>query len=160
MKHPMSPKTDNRRILAVASAGGHFLQLIALRSGYIAGNSQVTYMTTLDGLAAQFNAAPQVTVPDCNADTKLTALKASFLIAWHVFKLRPHAIITTGALPGLIALSCGRLIGAQTLWIDSVANAEELSASGRLARRIAHLTLSQWPDVAAATGTHYEGSVL
>ena len=154
----MAPQFHDQRVLAVASAGGHFQQRMALRPGYDA--AQVTYMTTLEGLAAQFGAGAQITVPDCNADTKIAALWATLVIGWRVLRLRPHAVITTGALPGLIAIFWGRLIGARTLWVDSVANAEELSASGRLARRRAHQTLSQWPDVAAATGTRYEGSVL
>ncbi|MEM1232551.1 MAG: UDP-N-acetylglucosamine--LPS N-acetylglucosamine transferase [Pseudomonadota bacterium] len=157
----MASKPRDHRILAVASAGGHFQQLMALRAGYAeAPGARVTYMTTLPGLAGQFGAAPQITVPDCNADTKVAALRAGCIIGWHVLWLRPHVIVTTGALPGLLALLWGRLTGARTLWIDSVANAEDLSASGRMARRVAHLTLSQWPDVAASTGTRYEGSVL
>ena len=150
--------TARRRILAVASGGGHFQQLMTLRPGYDTG--EVTYMTTLPDLAAQFGEGPQVTVPDCNANTPLAALRCSGVIFWRVLRLRPHVVITTGALPGVIAVMWGRLMGARTLWIDSIANAEELSVSGRLARRVAHVTLSQWPEVAAATGTRYEGSIL
>lgn len=157
----MASKPRDHRILVVASAGGHFQQLMALRPGYAeAPQARVTYMTTLPGLADQFGAAPQITVPDCNADTPVAAFRAGLVIGWHIVRLRPHVIVTTGALPGLFALLWGRLTGARTLWVDSVANAEELSTSGRLARRVAHLTLSQWPEVAAATGTRYEGSVL
>lgn len=147
-----------RHILAVASAGGHFQQLMALRPGL--DGARVSYMTTLPGLAAEFGAAPQITVPDCNADTPLAALRCLAVIGWHMARLRPDIVITTGALPGLIALVWGRVFFARTLWVDSIANAETLSASGRLARRIAHLTLSQWPEVAARTGTRYEGSIL
>lgn len=157
----MASPPRRTRILAVASAGGHFQQLIALRPGYAeAETARVTYMTTLVGLAEEFGAAPQITVPDCNADTKIAALRSALVVGWHVLRLRPHVIVTTGALPGFFALLWGRVTGARTLWIDSVANAEELSTSGRLARRVAHLTLSQWPEVAASTGTRYEGSVL
>lgn len=147
-----------RRVLAVASAGGHFQQLMALRPGY--AHHDVHYMTTLDGLAAQFDAAPQITVPDCNADTKLAALQCAVVIFWHMVRIRPQRVISTGALPGLIAILWGRVFFARTLWVDSVANAETLSASGKLARRLAHETLSQWPEVAKATGTRYEGSIL
>lgn len=121
---------------------------------------RVTYMTTLADLGAQFGAEPQITVPDCNADMPIAILRCLAVIGWRIVRLRPDVVITTGALPGLIAIFWGRAIGARTLWVDSVANAETLSASGRLARRLAHLTLSQWPDVAATTGARYEGSVL
>lgn len=147
-----------KRIVAIASAGGHFNQLMLLRPGYAHG--QVTYLTTLPGLADQFGARPNLLVPDCNADTPVRAVWALIVILWRILRLRPHVVISTGALPGVFALACGRLIGAHTIWVDSVANAEELSASGRLARRFAHLVLSQWQNVADTSGVRHEGSIL
>jgi hypothetical protein len=52
------------------------------------------------------------------------------------------------------------MLGARTIWVDSVANAEEMSMSGKLARRFAHLWLSQWEHVAGAEGAEYAGAVL
>lgn len=150
--------TEQKRIVAIASAGGHFNQLMLLRPGF--AHHRVTYLTTLPGLADQFAAQPNELVPDCNVNTPLKAAWAAIVVFWRLLRIRPHVVISTGALPGLLALGLGRLLGAHTIWIDSVANAEELSASGRLAARVAHLILSQWESVANATGTRYEGSVL
>ena len=147
-----------RRVLAVASAGGHFVQLMQIRSG-LAGHA-VTYATTAPGLAAEFGALPAVQVPDCNADTPLRALAGFLVTGWHMARIRPHVVVTTGALPGVMAILWGRLLGARTLWVDSIANAETLSASGRIARKIAHVTLSQWPAVAEAEGVQFRGAVL
>lgn len=147
-----------KRVLAVASEGGHFQQLMALRPGF-AGHD-VRYLTTLPGLAEEFGATPAALIPDCNATAPFRAGYCLVVTFWRVLRCWPDVVVTTGALPGVMALICGRLVGARTLWIDSVANAEELSASGRLARRLAHLTLSQWPQVAQAQGVRYEGSIL
>ena len=49
---------------------------------------------------------------------------------------------------------------AKTIWIDSIANCERLSSSGRRARRVAHQWLTQWPDLARPEGPHYWGAVL
>ena len=46
------------------------------------------------------------------------------------------------------------------MWIDSVANAEEMSMAGRMAKSYADCWVSQWPGVAEATGARYFGSVL
>jgi hypothetical protein len=151
-------KPERKTVFAIASAGGHFNQLMLLRPGF--EGQEVTYLTTLPGLAETFGALPVRLIPDCNADTPLRVLVCCFVTGWQVLRHRPDAIVTTGALPGVIALAWGRTIGARTLWIDSIANAEKLSASGRLARRIAHCTLSQWPAVAEAEGVGYEGAVL
>lgn len=147
------------KVLAVASEGGHFNQLMMLRPG-LEKSGNVSYMTTLEGLADQFGAHPSKIIPDCNARTPLKAASCFLVCGWHLIRQRPNFIVTTGALPGIIVLLWGRLLGAQTLWIDSIANAEELSASGRLARKVAHQTLSQWAHVATAEGVGHEGSVL
>ena len=44
---------------------------------------------------------------------------------------RPDVIITTGAAPGAMALVFGKLVGARTIWIDGLASADKLLASGR-----------------------------
>lgn len=150
--------TRSKRILAVASAGGHFHQLMQMRGGY--ARHRVCYVTTLPGLAETFGVGPARLVPDCNARTPFRTLACAAAMTWYVLRMRPHVVVTTGALPGVLAVVCGRLAGARTMWVDSIANAEELSASGRLARRIAHLTLSQWPAVAEAEDVGFEGSVL
>lgn len=147
----------SKRILAVASGGGHWHQLMALRPAF--EGHEVTYVTTLEGLPEQAGLAGAI-VPDCNRDEKGAILRCTAALTRLVFRTRPQAVISTGALPGVIALGLGRLAGARTVWIDSVANAEEMSMSGRLARRAADLWLSQWPHVAAAAGAEYAGSVL
>jgi len=59
-----------------------------------------------------------------------------------------------------VAVIWGKILGAHTIWIDSVANAEALSRSGRVARILANECLTQWPHLAKKTGVRYEGSVL
>ncbi len=153
-----SGKRPPRRILAIASAGGHWMQLMQLRPAF--AHHAVTYLTTLPGLAEQAGAAPSHVIPDCNRDTPLQVARCTVALAGHVLRLRPQVVISTGALPGVIAFALARMLGARTIWIDSIANAEEMSASGRLARRFATHRLSQWRAVAAAEGADYAGSIL
>ena len=54
----------------------------------------------------------------------------------------------------------GRLVGAKSLWIDSIAQAEEMSSSGRIAKKLATATVAQWPEVACAEGVECWGAVL
>jgi hypothetical protein len=69
-------------------------------------------------------------------------------------------VITTGAAPGYFAIRIGNLFGARTIWVDSIANGEELSLSGQKAGPHAALWLTQWAHLAKAEGPHYRGSVL
>lgn len=86
----------------------------------------------------------------------LMALRLLVIILWE----RPDVVITTGAAPGYFALRFGRWIKAKTVWLDSIANAEELSMSGRIAGRYADLWLTQWPDLAGDEGPEFAGAVL
>ena len=147
-----------KRIVAIASAGGHWQQLMLLRPAY--AHHDVTYLTTLAGLAESYDATPARKIPDCNRHTPLRLVICTLVIAWHLLRIRPHVIVTTGAMPGLIALTLGRMIFARTIWVDSLANAEQMSASGRYAAHVAHLRLSQWQGVAQAEGAQFAGRLL
>lgn len=147
-----------KRILAIASGGGHWQQLQLLRPSF--EGHKVFFLTTLPGLPEQFDALPAAIVPDCNRDEKLAVLRCTAALAGHMIRVRPHVVISTGALPGVIALALGRAMATRTIWVDSVANAEEMSMSGKLARRVAHLWMSQWEHVAEEAGAEYAGAVL
>ena len=147
-----------KRVLAVASGGGHWEQMQLLRAAF--DDQDVLFATTLPGLAERAGLTRHALLPDCNADQKVAALRCAFAAARLLLRFRPHVIISTGALPGFLVMAIGKAFGVRTLWVDSVANAEEFSAAGIHARRVADLRLSQWPEVAAADGAEYAGNLL
>lgn len=147
-----------KRILAIASGGGHWQQLMLMRPAF--DQHDVTFATTIPGLPEQFDAAPAVIVPDCNRHERIATLRSAAALLTLILRKRPHVVISTGALPGVIALAFGRMIGAKTIWVDSIANAEEMSLSGKVAGKVAHLWLSQWENVAQEAGADYAGAVL
>jgi hypothetical protein len=69
-------------------------------------------------------------------------------------------VISTGALPGYFSLRLAKLFGVKTIWIDSIANVEELSLSGQMIGKHADLWLTQWPHLAKPGGPLYRGTVL
>ena len=157
----------SRRVLAVASGGGHWIQLMRLRPAW--DGQDVTYVTTTESLradvmrdAAERGQRPPgyFVVPEANRWQKLRLIGQLIGLTAIVLRTWPHAVITTGAAPGYFALRLGRLVGARTAWIDSIANAEELSLSGRKAGHYADLWLTQWPDLARPEGPDFRGAVL
>ncbi|PWR01976.1 UDP-N-acetylglucosamine--LPS N-acetylglucosamine transferase [Meridianimarinicoccus roseus] len=147
-----------KKILAIASGGGHWQQLMSMRQAF--DDQDVLFVTTLAGLPEQYDAHPSRIVPDCNRNEKIAMVRNGIAMVGVMLRFRPQVVISTGALPGVIALALGRAVGARTIWVDSVANSEEMSMSGKLARRFAHLWLSQWEHVASTCGAEYAGSVL
>jgi UDP-N-acetylglucosamine:LPS N-acetylglucosamine transferase len=97
---------------------------------------------------------------DANRWQKLRLLRQMFDVAGILWRVRPDAIVTTGASAGYFAIRLGKLLGARTCWIDSIANAKELSLSGAKAGPHADLFLTQWPEVARPGGPEYRGAVL
>lgn len=149
--------TRPRRILAMASGGGHFVQLLRLRPAF-AGHD-VTFATVHADAAAEVAPAPLLTFRDVSR-ADLWRLPATLIdVARILMKVRPEVIVTTGALPPLIALALARPFGIRTLWIDSIANSEVLSGSGGQAGRVATQVVTQWPAL-ARDGVDYWGSVL
>ncbi|WP_245708297.1 UDP-N-acetylglucosamine transferase subunit ALG14 [Sphingomonas palmae] len=147
----------SKRVLAIASAGGHWDQMMRLRTAFV--GHQVTFVTTRDGVAQRAGVVARL-VPDCNRHERLRVIACAARLALLILRRRPQVIVTTGALPGVIGIALGRAIGARTLWIDSIANGEQMSLSGRRARTLATQCLSQWPDVAATEQVGYSGAVL
>lgn len=155
----MTDAAKPKRVLAVASGGGHWVQLRrlapALRDFDVAYVSvQADYAEGLDG--QRFYAVTDITRRNPGAIFRLAPQLIRILL-----KERPDVVITTGALPGLATLALARIFtSARTVWIDSIANCEQLSSSGRTARFFAHEWLTQWPDIASESGPHYWGAVL
>lgn len=150
--------TRRIRILAIASGGGHWIQLLRLRPAFV--GADLNYASVDHALAADVSGHRFFRFPDANRQRKFALLKQILNIAWILLRVRPDVIVSTGASCGYVAIRMGRLLRARTLFIDSIANAEQLSLSGHLACRHANLTLTQWPHLAGTEGVKYRGSVL
>lgn len=147
------------RVLLVASGGGHWVQLSRLRAAFADADTQ--YVTTLAGSTAPSGSRPIVIVPDASRQEKVKLALLMARMAGVMLSFRPDVVVTTGAAPGLLALQLGKLMGARTVWLDSIANAEQLSLSGKLARRFADLWLTQWEHLVDGNlGLEFHGRVL
>jgi len=98
-------------------------------------------------------------VVDASQSQPLECLRLAVQMVRLVLRHRPAVVFSTGAAPGCFAILAGRLIGARTIWLDSIANTEKLSLSGRLVQRAVGLCLTQWPGL-ARPGIEYAGDVL
>lgn len=150
--------SGRKRLLAVASGGGHWVQLLRMRDAFI--DFETAYVSTFKGHSDAIPGYRLYTTADSSRFHKAAFAKSLVQAMRILLKERPHVIISTGSAPGLPFIIGGRLIGARTLWVDSIANGERLSSSGRIARRFAHQTVSQWPEVAEREGVAYWGSIL
>lgn len=147
------------KILAFASAGGHWVQLLRLVPSFGIDTNEIVFATTNKSYYQSVLGYGFFHVTDANRKSRIKFCKMFFETATLVVKLRPDLIITTGAAPGLIAIICAKLIGCKAVWIDSIANVDKLSLSGKIASFVADRTYTQWPHLATSK-IMYKGSIL
>lgn len=120
----------------------------------------VHFATTHPDLPVRAGIEAATILPDCNRDQIWESLRCLVEAARLVLRFRPDVVISTGAAPGFFCIVIGRLLGARTLWIDSVANAEQMSMCGKLSRYFSTRCITQWEHLAQGDRPAYVGSVL
>lgn len=154
----MAKRTLRPKVLAIASGGGHWVQLLRLRPAF--EGCEVIYATVRDGYRADVGSAEFRLIRDGNRWNKIAVFRSAIGILWLILTVKPDVVISTGAAPGFFGVRFGKWFGAKVIWVDSVANAEELSMSGQKAGRFVDLWLTQWPHLATSKGPKCFGSVL
>lgn len=144
--------------MLVASSGGHWVQLNRLNKAFV-GYEKV-YVTTEEKYRSQAKGNLFLVVPDASRWNKLRVLWLAVMMLKHVLAIRPEVVVSTGAAPGFFAVFFGKMLGAKTVWLDSIANVDELSLSGQKAGKYADLWLTQWEHLAKPKGPQYVGAVL
>lgn len=147
-----------KKILAVASIGGHWVQLLRIAKP-LEEHYEVVYMSTHPKCKSMVGNHCFHSIMDFSRWNAWKMLPASFKILAFLLKERPAAIITTGAAPGLLTIVIGRMVGIKTIWVDSVANVQTMSACGKLARKFANYVYTQWPGLATSQ-VHYAGNIF
>lgn len=147
-----------KRLMAVASRGGHWTQLLRLSEAF--NECDVTYIATVPEYGSMIPSGNFRVIIEADRTSKVRLLLSMLQIFWLIVRIRPHVIVSTGAAPGYFAIRIGKLFGARTLWVDSIANPEELSMSGRLVQGHADVVLTQWEHLAKENGPQYWGSVI
>ncbi|MCA9278741.1 MAG: UDP-N-acetylglucosamine--LPS N-acetylglucosamine transferase [Phycisphaeraceae bacterium] len=147
-----------KRILAIASGGGHWVQMLRLRPAF--DGHRVCYATVRKEYQQDIPNDTLFVISDGTRWSKLKLIKMALQILIIILRVRPHVILSTGAAPGYFAFRIGRLFGARTLWIDSIANVEEVSMTCRLVEKHANARLTQWPHLAEKDGPAYHGAVV
>lgn len=147
-----------KKILAVSSGGGHWVELIRLSPAF---EGHIVVFATVDkAYRSEAGSARFYTIRDVTRWNKLRWAQTFVKLAYILLREKPDVVISTGALPGYFSLRLAKWFGIKTIWIDSIANVEELSLSGQMIGKHADLWLTQWPQLAKPGGPSYRGTVL
>jgi beta-1,4-N-acetylglucosaminyltransferase len=152
-------KLEPTQVLLVASSGGHLFQLWALREAWeTLDRAWVTLdtpdvRTLLDGERILFARGPTTrNVPN---------LLRNIVLAFRLLRrLRPVAIVTTGAGVAVPFVWVGRVLGIHVVYVETMARIHRPSLSYRLVARLVSRTYVQWPELARAIpNARYCGTV-
>jgi hypothetical protein len=155
---PIGVRSTKKRILGISSGGGHWVELIRLAPAF--EGPDVALATVDVDYRGEAGSARFYTVRDVTRWDTWRCVQTLVKLVWILWRERPDVVVSTGALPGYFSLRLAKWFGARTIWLDSIANVEELSMSGQKIGRHADLWLTQWPHLAKSNGPLYRGTVL
>ncbi len=148
----------SKRILAVSSGGGHWVQLLRIRPAF--EGYDVAFATVSQQYRSQVEGSRFYVVRDATRWNKWGLLVQAFQLALILIREQPDVVVTTGAAPGYFAIRLGKWLRKRTVWIDSIANVEKLSLAGQMVGTYADLWLTQWIHLARPNGPYFMGAVL
>ena len=146
------------KVLAVASCVGHWEELYRIVKP-LEDLFEICYVSTRKDYATLVEGKDFYTINDFNKNHCAKMLPAFFQAIQILLKVKPQVVITTGAAPGLIMVFVAALLGKHTIWVDSMANVQHLSLSGRIAQYFVSRIYTQWSNLANKR-IKYAGNVL
>lgn len=149
-----------KNILAVASFGGHWMQLLRiafpLETFY-----NISYASTSKKCSTMVPNRKFYHLTNFSRWNMWRMPFAFFSALSILFKEHPTAVLSTGAAPGLLVLIIAKyLFSRETIWVDSFANAAQLSFCGKLAVKL-HIdhVYTQWEHL-GGPAVKYSGSII
>lgn len=147
------------KILLISSSGGHWVQMNRLLPA-LEGHD-LYYACTEKSYCQHVPEGRFFHVVEASQTNKFKLVLQAFTVLSVLLRLRPTVILTTGAAPGFFALLFGKRLGAKTIWLDSIANVNELSLAGKKAAKHADLYMTQWEHLASPErGPQFSGTVI
>ena len=135
------------KVFAVASIGGHWVQLLRIAKA-LEKEFDVVYMSTHEKCATMVEGRVYYSMNDFSRWDFYKMFPELLHSIYIICKEKPSIVITTGPAPGLVCLFAAKICGIRTVWIDSIANVEHISFSGRIASKFASRIYTQWPSLA------------
>lgn len=151
---------ESRKVCLVCSSGGHFYELYHLNTAW----QELEHFWVTFSSPDTRHVLKQEKVYSAYSPTNRSIKNffRNFFLARKVLaKEKPDIIISTGAGVCVPFFYLGRLRGAKTIYIESLARINELSLTGRLIYPVATEFIVQWPELAdKRRKTRFKGQLL
>jgi beta-1,4-N-acetylglucosaminyltransferase len=153
------PADDSPRALLVCSPGGHLLEMLLLEPAW--SDLRRTWITLESSDVRHLLGAEEVILARGPTNRSISAFLSNLRLAWRIVRReRPDAILSTGAALALPFFLAGKLFGARTVYVESLARTSSLSLTGRLVYRLSDAFFIQWPDASRRRRARFAGGLL
>lgn len=145
-------KKDKKKVLFISSTGGHLSEMLRLKSMF--DKYDYSIITEKDKSTVALTDKYKGRVHYLIYGTKDHMLTYPFKLLANCFKslyfyskIRPKYIITTGAHTAGPMCCIGKILGSKIIYIETFANIESKTATGRLIYLFADLFIVQHPEM-------------
>lgn len=147
-----------RKILLVASPGGHLLQLLALEPSW-KGFERV-WVTLRSADSRHLLEDEEVIHAYGPTPRNVRNFLRNLRVAWRTVRRHdPDVILSTGAALAVPFFIVGKLLRKRLVYVESLTRVNDLALSGRLVYPLADSFFVQWAP-AERRRAHYHGSVV
>jgi UDP-N-acetylglucosamine--N-acetylmuramyl-(pentapeptide) pyrophosphoryl-undecaprenol N-acetylglucosamine transferase len=139
-------RANGQRLHLVASSGGH-LELLAAVLPALAGHERV-WVTTESSRARAIEATcDEVHIVSFYGRNPLKLIGHLRRVLALLLRDRPRTVVTTGAGTAVPFCVLARLLGAELIFIETMARVTDSSITGRILTRLASTSMVQWPEM-------------
>ena len=141
-----------KKVLFISSTGGHLSELMQLKSMFNKYDFHIITEKTKSNMYLKDKYPKRVDY--LVYGTRSNMLTYPFKLLYNCFKslffylkIRPKVIITTGAHSAGPMCCIGKMFGSKIVYIETFANSETKSVTGKLVYKFADLFIVQWEDM-------------
>ena len=151
-KKSANKKENKKKVLFISSTGGHFDELLQLKPLFKKYNSYIiTEKDKSNESLKEIYGDKMYFLPYGTRDKIFTYIFKYFYLCLRTvylyFKIRPKVIITTGTHTAGPMCIIGKIFGSKIIYIETIANTNKKTATGKLIYPIADLFIVQWEEM-------------
>ena len=141
-----------KKVLFISSTGGHLSELMQLKSMFNKYDFHIITEKTKSNMYLKDKYPKRVNY--LVYGTKSNMLVYPFKLLYNCFKslffylkIRPNVIVTTGAHTAGPMCCIGKIFGSKIIYIETFANSETKSVTGKMVYKFADLFIVQWESM-------------
>ena len=141
-----------KKVLFISSTGGHLSEMLQLSSLFEKYDYHIITEKDKANEALKGKYGDRIDFLPYGTRSKLISYVFKYLYlclktVYYYFKIRPKVIITTGTHTAGPMCIIGKIFGSKIIYIETFANRNKKTATGRLIYPIADLFIVQWEEM-------------